>query len=281
MMLDIHYQNTGQTNNYHEEYLKGYSGCEIILIRDGNSANFVRKISKDIAYNERLIIQHLKQKNFKNHTIKSPLIINNGYINKRFFFDMEYIIASNLCDILDKKSKKDIECYINIISKNILDSKQKSISTCDELKIYNKINDLTKFCNLDTIKYLKSIDWSSVPKSICHGDLTLENILIQDDDLYYIDFLDSFIDSWMIDVAKILQDTRHLWSFRLNLRDTTLIDNLKFLEYTLVKNLSLSKNELSIINRLTCLNLCRIKPYIKDKDTDHYITNEIKFYGKL
>jgi len=280
-MSDNHYQNTGQINYYHKEYLKGYSGCEIILVRNENNTNFVRKVSKDIAYNKRLIAQHIKQKNFRSDTIKSPLVLNNGHINGKYFFDMEYILSSNLCDIIDKKSKRDIEYYISTISENILNLKQKSTTSCDELNIYNKINGLTQFCNSHTIRYLKSIDWSSVPKSTCHGDLTLENILIQDNNIYYIDFLDSFIDSWMIDVSKIFQDTRHLWSFRYSLKDTTLIDKLKIVEHAIVKNIYLSKNELSVINGLTCLNLCRIKPYIKDKDTERYISNEIKFYGNL
>ena len=280
-MSDNYYQNTGQINDYHKEYLKGHSGCKIILIRDENNNNFVRKVSKNIAYNNRLIEQHIKQRNFRSDTIKSPTVTNNGYIDGKFFFDMEYIISSNLCDILDKKAKNDIEYYVKIISKNILNFKQKATTTCNELNIYKKIKDLTQFCDLGTIKYLESIDWHLVPKSTCHGDLTLENILIQDNNIYYIDFLDSFIDSWMIDVSKIFQDTRHLWSFRYSQKDTTLIDSLRFVEQTLVKELSLSKNELSIINGLTCLNLCRINPYIKDKETERYISNEIKFYGSL
>lgn len=82
-----------------------------------------------------------------------------------------------------------------------------------------------KIQNLKTIKeksllyskcfeLLETNEWRYMVLSECHGDMTLENMIIQDGEIYLIDFLDSFYNSWLIDVAKILQDADVLWSYR-------------------------------------------------------------------
>ena len=54
-----------------------------------------------------------------------------------------------------------------------------------------------------------------LPIGICHGDLTLSNILCGQNQLIFIDWLDSFIDTPLIDIAKLRQDTRFYWSLLL------------------------------------------------------------------
>ena len=51
-----------------------------------------------------------------------------------------------------------------------------------------------------------------LPMGICHGDLTFSNILFNGNNYYLIDFLDSFIESPLLDIVKIRQDSAHLWS---------------------------------------------------------------------
>ena len=64
-----------------------------------------------------------------------------------------------------------------------------------------------------------------IPMGRCHGDLTLSNVLIQesaDDAVVLIDFLDSFLESPLADMAKINQDLGHAWTLRmLSKRDAT------------------------------------------------------------
>lgn len=52
----------------------------------------------------------------------------------------------------------------------------------------------------------------SMPVGVCHGDLTFSNILFNGNNYYLIDFLDSFIESPLLDVVKIRQDSAFLWS---------------------------------------------------------------------
>lgn len=50
-----------------------------------------------------------------------------------------------------------------------------------------------------------------VHPGICHGDFTLSNILFSNSKYYLIDYLDSYIESPVMDVIKIRQDTLHKW----------------------------------------------------------------------
>ena len=51
-----------------------------------------------------------------------------------------------------------------------------------------------------------------LPIGKCHGDLTFSNILFSGNDYYLIDFLDSFVESPLLDIVKIRQDSAYLWS---------------------------------------------------------------------
>ena len=42
-----------------------------------------------------------------------------------------------------------------------------------------------------------------IPMGKCHGDLTFSNILFNGNNYYLIDFLDSFIESPLLDLVKI------------------------------------------------------------------------------
>ncbi|MDR2005666.1 MAG: phosphotransferase [Acidaminococcales bacterium] len=66
-----------------------------------------------------------------------------------------------------------------------------------------------------SLALLKSFDWRYASESPCHGDLTLENIIVAPDKkLYLIDFLDSFYNSYLMDLAKLFRDLELGWSFR-------------------------------------------------------------------
>ena len=49
--------------------LKGHSGCKLLLIND-DKKSFVRKISKDVNYNDRIKLQCKKQEKFKHKKIR-------------------------------------------------------------------------------------------------------------------------------------------------------------------------------------------------------------------
>jgi len=53
-----------------------------------------------------------------------------------------------------------------------------------------------------------------VPHTFCHGDLTFANIIFHQNRLFFIDFLDCYVDTFLSDLVKLKQDLHHLWAVR-------------------------------------------------------------------
>src|SRR6202007_385393 len=50
-------------------------------------------------------------------------------------------------------------------------------------------------------------DWDGIPESVCHGDMTLENLLLRKDrGAVFIDCDEPFVSSSWLDLAKLCQD---------------------------------------------------------------------------
>jgi thiamine kinase-like enzyme len=256
--------------------LKGHSGCKILLCEENNK-KFVRKISHNLQYNERLMLQMKKQKNFNSKIVNAPEIFNSGYDKKqKFYFDMEYIggvTLSRYISLSDINSSKVILddlfslCYAN---HNSYENITKTITE----KIIKLPKDKYKSDLLVYKEYCLNFDWSNISTGLCHGDLTFENVIIYNSKIYLIDFLDSFVDSRYIDISKMLQDILCMWSWR-NESTSPFIKNILLYEKLVG---SLTKNELEIVNRMLIINLLRILPYSNVK-TYTFLKNTIKFLG--
>lgn len=68
--------------------------------------------------------------------------------------------------------------------------------------------------HIESIKNCKTFE---LPIGKCHGDLTLSNIIFDDanDKYFLIDFLDAYLNSPILDLAKISQETKLLWTSKL------------------------------------------------------------------
>ena len=193
--------------------LSGHSGCEISLFRKDDGF-FVRKTAGRPDYNKRLRIQIAKQVGYKpaqNSNIRVPQVYKTGVQDGVFYFDMEYLNCCTMAKYIETISIKGIATFIDWVVNELHISDSVVMPETNEV-FQHKIKSLYNNIPLEEIyvnalKRLEKFDFSEIPYSKCHGDLTLENILIDfRGDIYLIDFLDSFFDSWMIDVAKLLQD---------------------------------------------------------------------------
>ena len=98
--------------------LTGNSGCSINIIKQ-SSNTVVRKISKNIEYNDRLINQTEKQICFNHPYIKTPQIFNTGQINDLFFVDMEYISGITLDQYIKTSTPKTTIKIITSIFRHV------------------------------------------------------------------------------------------------------------------------------------------------------------------
>ena len=256
--------------------LIGHSGCDVRL-KEGEKS-FVRKTSKNIDYNKRLIQQCQKQKSYIGY---APKVIGEGYIDKLFYFDMEYIRGESVASFLRSCPVTEIESISHVLINIIKDNKKKCVVLDSEETFKRKIKNThstikkpDKIFN-DVISFLLNHDWKGIVKSKSHGDLTLENIIYSYDDkrFYLIDFLDLFYDTWLADVSKIFQDLIVGWSFR----HENINENTKIRMLLLNKTFGVELNKIFDrkawldVYSFLLLDLLRIVPYIIDDKTYKFV----------
>lgn len=272
-------------NNYN---LGGHSGCQIYLIEDDDGSNYVRKISKDIKYNERLKRQSEKQAAFAGTPINAPKVLNSGYTKDGlYYFDMEYIQGITLAEYIKTMEIGKVKGLVEALVASIVPKSQTDITAEEKRSIIdvfnNKIADLRKLlenkkndvinCSLDL---LEKHDWSKLTPSQCHGDMTLENIIVKNDQLYFIDFLDSFYDSWFLDVGTLLQDVQVMWSYRFqkNISMNTVLRLIVFRDLLLLEIKKLNPTYILEIYYSLLQKLIRIYPYAEDELTYQFLNEK-------
>jgi tRNA A-37 threonylcarbamoyl transferase component Bud32 len=226
-----------------------------------------------------LINQIKKQKEFKKiivEGIECPYVIQSGLNESGLeYFTMEYVTGKDYRDFLNYSSPEEIRLFTDSIFKYIEKIRySESKYTKDEFTdacvnklrlISNHIPDLD-FCQFveSKIKELKSVE---IPMSFCHGDLTLSNILFSKKTIFLLDFLDSYIESWVIDLVKLKQDLFYFWSI---LRDDENDPSLRLMQVSLKIWNSIEKKYSDVVfsdefKILEALNFLRIYPYAKNQ----------------
>jgi len=208
----------------------GHSGCDIEIV-NGKEGLYILKSTRNRAYAERLRDQALKQKRFhvqKNSKIKAPRILDIHFDQTGCSVKMEYVYSLNFMAFTENYGFEEIDNFLE----SIIDFVNSEISlselrTIDSAVLNSKYTDVRKkilanrafgkdkdipawFAALDEI-FSKKYSFQ-MPVGVCHGDLTLSNILFSANGFYLIDFLDSFLETPLQDVVKLRQDTAFNWS---------------------------------------------------------------------
>lgn len=210
--------------------VKGHSGCQIDVKREKDSL-FVYKSTRDLHYFDRLQIQAKKQQDAEQlelQHIRVPKIFDVYKDNYSVTIKMEYVYSKNfigyfehagfeqisyfikaLCLFLDYEIKNSPILTINgdVVKRKFDDVYQKTINN----KSLNNDREILELMNKSAIHFANIKDML-LPVGKCHGDLTFSNILFNGNNYYLIDFLDSFIESPLLDIVKIRQDSAFLWS---------------------------------------------------------------------
>ncbi len=294
------------TNQKFTQDINGHSNFDINIVNI-NGFKFLCKSSNNYAdsirlnkqiekqqYHEKLFKFNIPNIIFKSHIVNNKqyflmnylnnsdnifnYIINNNYLAIENIF----IFIKNTIDIYIKNSiykkidKKVVSDKINSIKKNIENiNKDNFLNEKEYNYVINKINilenDIEKICNIN------------IPIGYCHGDLTLSNMLLNtvDNNIYLIDFLDSFIETPLFDIIKVRQDTKFFWSLKmlnmsidknkikivLNYLDKK-IDNY-FQKYDFYND--------KIYDYFEIINLLRVLQYCKNKDIKDFLMNCLNY----
>ena len=264
----------------------GLSGCKLEIIKGG----VLRKYSSSINYNQRLIKQVDKQILFSKFILKNidtPKVLAKSS-NQLFSFDMEYIPGLSSYEYF---SSVNI-CGVEFVIQTLFDYFDHFANNMRELNISNKViekidslQNKTKYS--DYLKYLKTyIDNNQVivPKTFCHGDLTFNNIIFHKNRLFFIDFLDSYVDSFFCDIVKLKQDLYYLWSIKVQDEETVRIVQI----YSYIwKKLNQRYNkyiDTKGFEILDVMNTLRIEPYLTNdnqRDILDIIIKSTQLYEKF
>ncbi len=202
------------TPNITNKLETGLSGCSLELIND----KVLRKHSPSIEYNSRLLSQAEKQKVFANRIYKN-VDAPKVYDIQSDYFDMEYIPGYTFSEFFSTASVNDIEFVVQTLF-NYFDSLISTSRMVDATnKILNKLNSLEeKTSHKQYIEFLRKYVETNriiVPHTFCHGDLTFSNIIFHKNRLFFIDFLDCYVDTFLSDLVKIKQDLYYFWGLQI------------------------------------------------------------------
>lgn len=239
---------------------------------------------------------NFKKIEFNNIKILSPVIYN--FSKKKFFKNrflvMQYIDGLSGDQIL---TESDLETT-NILKSFFTYYLEKNSKTIDWIKIdkkniLRKLNEINKNIKIKRLKilyktifkkinkyYPQQIKW---PSSYCHGDLTLGNIIIKEKRIYLIDFLKTYNEGIVQDLAKIIQEIYLGWSsryFNSNLKIRSNIFYEKIWPFEYWKNLDNYIKTLTYFE--SYITICRIMPYVKinDEITINWLYDSFKSLNK-
>ena len=262
----------------------GLSG-DLIFITDNKIVKICRTDQ------DRFIKNIKKQREFKENSIKSVPILNQGVnSNNENFIEMPRLKCDNAMVWITKATSNqiyDLEKIILEYFSSIINNSEKKEFDYNIWKnklenLFYKINDIeikNIIFYLNGIKFKNKLYYGNY-----HGDFTLTNLFVSNNknniEIDAIDFLDSFIHSPINDLVKIRQDTKHLWTLNL-IRNFNKIDTNRVLILLNHMDIQIEKfiNKNKILSEyylpFQLINLIRIIPYIKDENIFIYLKEEI------
>lgn len=275
--------------------VKGHSGCSVEVVREGKQL-FIYKTTCDKKYIKRLCLQGEKQRRAGeevwNH-IKIPKVYEVKCEKEHALVKMEYVYSKNYIEYFEHSGFEQIESFVEEIIQFVdKEVERSSMQVMPRTVMLDKFHDVkTKtlallqddediFVLLSRAESLfNSLDDMVMPIGICHGDLTFSNILFSGNNYYLIDFLDSFIESPLIDIVKIRQDSAFLWSrlmYRHSVDDTRLKIISRRIDNEIDSHFSQKYEWYSSYYKLfQLMNLLRILQYAKSEEVVTFLKTNI------
>lgn len=210
--------------------VKGHSGCQIDVVRESGQL-YVYKSSRDRKYLDRLVKQAEKQQEASKpelQHIRVPKIHSIDRTDSQVSVKMDYIYSRNFVEFFENAGFEQIDYLIDalimylefeirnsplatvrreVVTEKFADVKAKTLGN-KHLEGDQEIVEIMK----KSQKVFDELTDMVMPVGTCHGDLTFSNILFNGNNYYLIDFLDSFIESPLLDIVKLRQDTAWMWS---------------------------------------------------------------------
>ena len=110
----------------------------------------------------------------------------------------------------------------------------------------------------------------------CHGDFTLSNMVFSSGRIYLVDFLDSFIESPLMDIVKLRQDTKFQWSLSIendlkHYQTGKVRQVLNYFDRQIIRYFGEKPYFIAWYDFLEKINLLRIIPYLHHQEELDFI----------
>jgi aminoglycoside phosphotransferase len=208
--------------------LPGLSGAQVYLMTRDGVHWFVRKTAENAAGNERLrgqaLRQHLLAERLAPAVLSTPRILLESERDGRYFFDMELVRGTDAASYLRRASYPEVVAFTKRLREYIgaaaaapalreparppaalslehMGRIQQSTGAVSD-RVSSRLHAALEALRSDLTR----------PSTLCHGDLTLENLIVRDDGaLCAVDLLDGPVEHYWQDAAKLHQDLDGEW----------------------------------------------------------------------
>jgi len=208
--------------------LSGLSGAQVYLMTKDGRHWFVRKAAKQPQASTRLRVQAAKQKALgleMHEFLATPRILDEGEIEGRYYFDMEFVRGPDGMSYLRRASYAEVTQLCDRLCRYLAAAAERDPlvtgmhqSFFDAL--YAKVCEVQRVTGLISSENLSRLFLAldgmrrvdNLQPTLCHGDLTLQNIVVGDNHhLWVLDLLDAPFEHYWQDVAKLHQDLSGGW----------------------------------------------------------------------
>jgi hypothetical protein len=268
--------------------LKGHSGARVAYHAAGRRG-FVRKTAAGPAANERLMAQAEKQRQLHMLALPFPRVLSQGVdTNGCATFDMEYLPGRSVADAVINAAFFDTATLVRTVQRMIWLFAHGTGAPLPAHLFRSKIKNIAAACNDGATHasavQLLALDWNGIPASPCHGDLTLENILLTTNSTVgLIDCDETFASSWWLDFGKLFQDIEGHWCLRgLYAPDVPAVRRINAVQKlealgTAFRGLAARCDPAlpARLPQLAALGLLRAAPYARDDQTRTFLQTRI------
>jgi aminoglycoside phosphotransferase (APT) family kinase protein len=276
--------------------LSGLSGAMVFLITKDGRHWFVRKVAQSPESSPRLRGQARKQQAFfgqMHEFVSTPRIVEEGDVGGRFYFDMEFVRGPDGTSYLTRAPYDEVTRFTDRLCEYLAAASERAPladavhgSLFDAL--YAKLcevqaktglispDNLTRlFLALDRVRRL-----GELPRTLCHGDLTLQNMVVgPDGKIWVLDLLDSPFEHYWQDVAKLHQDLSGGWY--LLERPPMAQCVLDFVGRRLLAAATRLRPEYAELHDLLVAStFVRILPYARTPAETQFVTERITYFAR-
>jgi hypothetical protein len=272
----------------------GNSGCRVRIAELGGRV-VVAKSALDRRYSERLRKQIEKQRLCRGENtlpfVRIPNVLAESDDAGLYRADMEYVYFHNSIDFFAVASRPLVDSVLDKIFRFVdAEIAASRLETIPAGELGDKLASIDAALRArgEHEAYRESLarvqrelarrDRIEIPIGRCHGDLTFSNIMIARDAsaIALIDFLDSFIESPIMDIAKLRQDTLFEWTLLMgeNIEDPIRFGQImRYLDHRIAEKYSAHEWYRDNGNLILAVNVLRIAPYARSPAVRGFIVN--------